>query len=129
MIPDKALDDMRAWAKELLERTLRDHPTDKTMDEPTRLLCQFVQTFLSLDDWFKAGGNFPSSWRADEPHRMSISMDGPNDPLDTPEKLAAAEQRWKERGDRIQVLLDLKRTGEIDHDEYVRRYLAIPRVG
>jgi hypothetical protein len=56
-------------------------------------------------------------------------MGGPNDPLDTPEKLAAAEQRWKERGDRIQVLLDLKRTGEIDHDEYVRRYLAIPRVG
>jgi hypothetical protein len=55
--------------------------------------------------------------------------DGPNDPLDTPEKLADAEQRWKERGDRIQALLELKRTGEITHEEYARRYHAIPRVG
>lgn len=43
-------------------------------------------------------------------------------PLDTPEKRAAAEARWKARRERIAALQARLRAGEIDHEEYVRQY-------
>jgi hypothetical protein len=51
----------------------------------------------------------------------------PHDPLDTPEKMAAAERRLSKRVDMIEALLARKAAGEITHDEYCRLYHALPR--